>query len=134
MYYICLIHYVLVKGIYVKRHKNLSASASALSFMCLCFLIIFLFIFFIDKSVLWDLVRRRLPYGSITKGLLFVLLPFLLYFSSTKSIKDKIRKKRRVLFFKKKIVRIYSLLYVFVFVFLFFLSIIIAIKARTPYI
>lgn len=132
MYYLWIFHYSLVKGIYRKRHKNLSTSADGLAFMCLLFLSLFVFMLFIDKELLWDLIRKRLPFGPMAKGILLLLTPIIIFMLSGRLTKQKIKTIRKVIKVKSRIKRVYSMLYIGFFVILFVLALVIAGLSRTP--
>jgi hypothetical protein len=132
IYYLWILHYSIVKGIYRKRHKNLSTSADGLAFMCLLFLAVFIFILFVDKDLLWNVIRKRLPLGPLVKGILTLLVPILLLVLSGRLTKQKIRTVRKVIRIKDRIKRSYSILYVGFFTALFVLAIVIAALSITP--
>ena len=132
MYYLWILHYSIVKGIYRKRHKNLSTSADGLAFMCLLFLAVFIFMLFVDKDLLWNVIRKRLPLGPLVKGILALLAPILLLMLSGRLTKQKIKTIRKVIKIKNRIKRSYSILYVGFFTVLFVSAIIIAALSMTP--
>ena len=132
MYYLWILHYSIVKGIYRKRHKNLSTSADGLAFMCLLFLAVFIFMLFVDKDLLWNVIRKRLPLGPLVKGILVLLVPILLLVLSGRLTKQKIKTIRKVIKIKNLIKRSYSILYVGFFTALFVLAIVIAALSITP--
>jgi len=132
MYYLWILHYSIVKGIYRKRHKNLSTSADGLAFMCLLFLAVFIFMLFVDKDLLWNVIRKRLPLGPLVKGILALLVPILLLMLSGRLTKQKIKTIRKVIKIKNRIKRSYSILYVGFFTVLFVSAIIIAALSMTP--
>ncbi len=132
MYYLWILHYSIVKGIYRKRHKNLSTSADGLAFMCLLFLAVFIFMLFVDKDLLWNVIRKRLPLGPLVKGILALLVPILLLVLSGRLTKQKIKTIRKVIKIKNRIKRSYSILYVGFFTALFVLAIVIAALSITP--
>ena len=132
MYYLWILHYSIVKGIYRKRHKDLSKSADGLAFMCLLFLAVFIFMLFVDKDLLWNVIRKRLPLGPLVKGILALLVPILLLVLSGRLTKQKIKTIREVIKIKNRIKRSYSILYVGVFTALFVLAIVIAALSMTP--
>jgi hypothetical protein len=132
MYYLWILHYSIVKGIYRKRHKNLSTSADGLAFMCLLFLAVFIFMLFVDKDLLWNVIRKRLPLGPLVKGILALLVPILLLVLSGHLTKQKIKTIRKVIKIKNRIKRSYSILYVGFFTALFVLAIVIAALSITP--
>jgi len=132
MYYLWILHYSIVKGIYRKRHKNLSTSADGLAFMCLLFLAVFIFMLFVDKDLLWNVIRKRLPLGPLVKGILALLAPILLLMLSGRLTKQKIKTIRKVIKIKSRIKRSYSILYVSFFTALFVFAIIIAALSMTP--
>lgn len=132
MYYFWIFHYSLIKGIYKKRHKNLSTSADGLAFMCLLFLSVFIFMLIIDKELLWNIIRKRFPLGPMAKGLLALLAPILLFYLSGRLTQQKIKTIRRVIKIKSRIKYVYSVLYVGIFIALFVLALVIAALSRTP--
>ena len=132
IYYLWILHYSIVKGIYRKRHKNLSTSADGLAFMCLLFLAVFIFMLFVDKDLLWNVIRKRLPLGPLVKGILALLVPILLLMLSGRLTKQKIKTIRKVIKIKNRIKRSYSILYVGFFTALFVLAIVIAALSMTP--
>lgn len=132
MYYLWILHYSIVKGIYRKRHKNLSTSADGLAFMCLLFLAVFIFMLFVDKDLLWNVIRKRLPLGPLVKGIFALLVPILLLVLSGRLTKQKIKTIRKVIKIKNRIKRSYSILYVGFFTALFVLAIVIAALSITP--
>jgi len=132
MYYLWILHYSIVKGIYRKRHKNLSTSADGLAFMCLLFLAVFIFMLFVDKDLLWNVIRKRLPLGPLVKGILALLVPILLLMLSGRLTKQKIKTIRKIIKIKNRIKRPYSILYVGFFTVLFVSAIIIAALSMTP--
>jgi hypothetical protein len=131
MYYLWIFHYSLVKGIYRKKHKNLSTSADGLAFMCLLFLTLFIFILLVDKEMLWDLIRKRLPLGPLITGILMLLIPILLFLLSGRLTKQKIKTIRKVIKRKSGLKHAYSVLYVSFFVALFVMAMIITALSRT---
>ena len=132
IYYLWILHYSIVKGIYRKRHKNLSTSADGLAFMCLLFLAVFIFMLFVDKDLLWNVIRKGLPLGPLVKGILALLAPILLLVLSGRLTKQKIKTIRKVIKIKNRIKRSYSILYVGFFTALFVLAIVIAALSMTP--
>jgi general stress protein CsbA len=87
---------------------------------------------FVDKELLWNVIRRRLPLGPLVKGILALLLPILLLVLSGRLTKQKIRTVRKVIRIKDRIKRSYSILYVSFFTALFVLGIVIAALSMTP--
>jgi hypothetical protein len=132
MFYLWVLHYSLVKGIYKKRWKEMTTSADALAFACLFLLSFFVFMLFVDKELFWDIIRKRLPLGPMAKGILVLLTPILIFMLSGRLTKQKIKTIRKVVKLKNGIKRIYSILYVVFFVILFFGAFLIGILSRTP--
>lgn len=132
MYYLWVLHYSLIKGVYKKRHKNISTSADGLAFMCLLILSLFLSILFIDKALVWELIRKKLPLGPMVRTGLIVFAPIMFFLLSRRLNKHRIRTIRNVLSKTKGLKRIYSTLYITVYVSLFVLTLVIIAKARTP--
>jgi len=132
MYHLWILHYSLIKGIYRRRHKNLSTSADGLAFMCLLFLSLFVFVLVINKELLWEIIRKRFPLGPMFMGILILLTPILIFMVSGRLTPNKVRIIRKVIERKNKIKRAYSMLYVGFFVVLFVLTMIIAALSRTP--
>jgi NADH:ubiquinone oxidoreductase subunit 6 (subunit J) len=132
IYYLWILHYSIVKGIYRKRWKGMTTSADALAFACLLLLSFFVFVLFVDKELLWDVIRRRMPLGPMVKGILALLAPIMIFLFSGKLTKQKIKTIRKVVKEKNRIKRIYSILYVSFFVMLFVLAFLIGILSRTP--
>lgn len=132
MYYLWILHYSLVKGIYSKRHKNLSTSADGLAFMCLLFFVLFVFVLFVDKELLWAVIQKRFPLGPMVKGMLILLTPILIFMLSGRLTKQKIKTIRKVIKVKSRIKPVYSVFYVSFFITLFVLALIIAALSRTP--
>lgn len=132
MYYLWILHYSLVKGIYKKRWKEMTTSADALAFACLFLLLFFIFMLFVDKELLWDVIRKRMPLWPMVKGILLLLAPILIFMLSGRLTKQKIKTIRKVIQVKSRIKRVYSGLYVGFFVILFVLSFLIGILSRTP--
>ena len=131
IYFLWIFHYSLVKGIYRKRHKNLSTSADGLAFMCLLILLLFISIVLVDKELLWNLIRKRLPMGPIVKGILLLLTPIMIFILSGRLTKQKIKTIRKVVRIKSKIGHTYSVLYVYIYILLFIWGIVIAALSRT---
>jgi hypothetical protein len=76
IYFFLSLHYALVKGIYTKRWKNgFISSVAAFSFFCIFILFLFTVFVFIDKQLLWDIIRKRVPLGPLTKGVLLLIVP-----------------------------------------------------------
>jgi hypothetical protein len=127
-----MLHYSLVKGIYKKRWKiGFNQSVNTLAFGCFFLLFCFLLIFFIDKQLLWDIIRKRVPLGPMTKGVLLLFVPFLFLMHSRKLNAEKIKIIRKIVIIKNRINRKYSILYVSFFILLFFLNFVIILKSRT---
>lgn len=130
--YLYMIHYSLVKGVYVKRwRKGFIQSVDTLSFACFFLLLCFLLIFFIDKQLLWNIIRKRMPLGPMAKGILLLIVPILFILYSRKINAEKIKIIRKVVLLKKRIGRVYSILYISFFAALFILSFVIIFKSRT---
>ena len=110
----------------------MTTSADALAFACIIILSIFLLILFIDKELLWNVIRKRMPLGPMIKGILFLLSPILIVLLSGRLTKQKIKTIRKVILLKSRFRRVYSVLYIGFFIILFFASIIISIITRTP--
>ena len=132
MYYLWILHYAIVKGIY-KRWKGMTEAASGLSFCCLIVFSLFVLILFIDSDLLWQIIRRRLPLGPMVKGIFILLIPIFYWLYSLKVTKQKIKRIRRVILIKRKFNRTFSLLYVSFFAVLFMLTFIISALKRTPF-
>lgn len=132
MFYLWILHYSLVKGIYKKRWKGMTTSADALAFACLFLLSFFIFVLFVDKELLWDMIRRRIPLGPMVKGILALLAPIFIFLLSGRLTKQKIKTIRKFVKEENGIKRIYSILYIGFFVLLFVLSFLIVIFSRTP--
>jgi hypothetical protein len=127
-----MIHYSLVKGVYLKRwRKGFIQSVDTLSFACFFVLLSFYFILLIDKQFLWEIIRKRMPLGPMVKGILLLIVPILFILHSRKINAEKIKIIRKVIQLKKGIGRIYSILYISIFVILFLLSFFIIFKSRT---
>lgn len=132
MYYLWVLHYSLVKGVYKKRWKGMSNSIDVLAFFCLFVLSFFLFILFVDKALVWEVIRKRLPLGPMVRAGLIVFAPIMFFLLSRRLNKHRIRTIRDVLSKIKGLKRIYSALYITVYVSLFVLTLILIAMARTP--
>ncbi len=132
MYYLWILHYSLVKGIYKKRYKNLSTSVDGLAFCSLIILSLFIFILFVDKDILWNVIRKRLPLGPLVKGGLVLLVPILFFLLSRRLTPRRIRTIRRVIELKKKLKRSFSIAYVSVYIGMFILTVVLIAISRTP--
>ncbi len=132
MYYLWTLHYSLVKGIYRKRWKDMTTSADALAFACLFLMSFFIFMIFIDKELLWGVIRKQMPLGPMVKGIFALLAPIMIFLLSSRLTKQKIKTIRKVVNVKQRIKRVYSVLYVCFFLILFVLSFLIGIFSRTP--
>lgn len=132
MYYLWVLHYSLVKGVYRKRWKGMANSIDGLAFFCLFVLSFFLFILFVDKALVWEVIRKRLPLGPMFRAGLIVFAPIMFFLLSRRLTKHRIRTIRNVLSKTKSLKRIYSGLYITVYVSLFVLSLLIIAMARTP--
>jgi hypothetical protein len=132
MYYLWVLHYSLIKGIYRKRWKGFTNSVDGLAFCCLLILSLAILILIVDKELLWNFIRKRLPLGPMFKGILILFIPGLFFLLSGKLTHQKIKIIRKVIEKKGKIRRIHSILYVSFFVGMLVFSIIIAALSRTP--
>ena len=132
MYYLWIFHYSLIKGLYTKRWKGMTNSVDGLAFCCLLFLTLFFLILFIDKELLWEIIRKRFPLGPMVKGVLLLLTPMMVFLLSGRLTKQKIKTIRRVIKIKRKLNRVYSIIYVSIFASLFILTFVIAALSRTP--
>jgi p-aminobenzoyl-glutamate transporter AbgT len=126
MYSMWIFHYALIKGIYKKRHKNLKIAVDNLATICLIILVLFILILFIDKEIIRNIYRHRIPMGPIIKGILFLLLPVFILFISNKLTKKKVKTIRRTIQVMSQVPKAYSVLYVFLFIGLFIVTIFIA--------
>lgn len=133
MYYLWILHYSLIKGVYTKRWKGMTNSVDGLAFCCLLLLSLFVFVLCVDKELLWDLIRKRLPLGPIVKGILVLLAPVLLFLLSGRLTKQKIRITRKVIQVKSKVGRVFSVIYLSVFICMFVLTLLIVALSRTPF-
>lgn len=132
MYYLWVLHYSLVKGVYRKRWKGMANSIDGLAFFCLFIFSFFLFILFVDKALVWEVIRKRLPLGPMFRAGLIVFAPIMFFLLSRRLTQHRIRTMRNVLNLTKGLKRIYSVLYICVYVSLFILTLIIIVLARTP--
>ena len=132
MYYLWILHYSLVKGIYKRRWKDMTTSADALAFACIFLLSLFVFILFVDKELLWDVLRKRMPLGPMVKGILALFAPILIFLLSGRYTKQKIKTIRKVVKVKNRVKRIYSVLYVSFFAILFVFTFLMGVLSRTP--
>jgi hypothetical protein len=131
MYYLWVLHYSLIKGLYKKRWKEMSASIDGLAFCCLFILSLFLCILFIDKAFLWELIRKRLPLGPFFKGVLVVFVPIVFFLLSRPLKQSRIRTIRKVIKLKSKINLRFSQLYIFVYISMFIFSLVLIAFSRT---
>jgi hypothetical protein len=110
----------------------MTTSADALAFACIFILSLFVFILLVDKELLWDVIRKRMPLGPMVKGFLALLAPILILLLSGRFTKQKIKTIRKVVKVKNRVKRIYSVLYVSFFVILFVFTFLIGVLSRTP--
>jgi len=132
MYYLWIFHYSLVKGMYKKRWKGMTTSVDGLAFCCLFILSLFIFILFVDKELLWDVIRKRLPLGPLVRGGLIILAPVLFFLLSRRLTQHRIKTIRKVIGIKKKIKRGFSVLYVSAYIGIFILTLVVIALSRTP--
>lgn len=133
MFFLSVLHYSLVKGVYKKRWKGINNSISGLSFFCILILFLFLFFLFIDKELLWDIIRKRLPFGPLAKGITIILLPIIILLSSVKINKNRIKTIRKVILIKRRFNFFHSFIYILFYIFLFLSIFFIGIISRLNY-
>ena len=133
MFFLSVLHYSLVKGVYKKRWKGINNSISGLSFFCILILFLFLFFLFIDKELLWDIIRKRLPFGPLAKGIAIILLPIIILLSSVKINKNRIKTIRKVILIKRRFNFFHSFLYILFYITLFLSIFLIGIISRPNY-
>jgi hypothetical protein len=127
MAYLWLFHYAIIQKLAKKRFRNFPEQMSLSAFTLLCIISVSIFAIFVDKSWLASLYHKspRLPIGPIFKSLLMIFgFPFYIYFSSRISMKDKLNKIRKIIMLKKKIMPIYSIIYVCCILCMFILGVI----------
>lgn len=115
MTYLWLFHYAIIQKLAKKRFKNFPDQMDLSAFAFLCLIFVSFFAIFVDKHWLASLYQKgpRLPVGPIFRSLLMIFVPPLyIYFSNKFSIKDKIKKIRRIVILKNKIKQTYSIIYV----------------------
>jgi hypothetical protein len=132
MYYLWILHYSLVKGMYKKRWKEMTTSVDGLAFCCLFILSLFIFILFVDKALLWDVIRKRLPLGPLVRGGLIVLAPVLFFLLSRRLTQHRIKTIRKVIKVKRKIKRGFSILYISAYISIFIFTLVLIALSRTP--
>ena len=133
MFFLSVLHYSLVKGVYKKRWKGINNSISELSFFCILILFLFLFFLFIDKELLWDIIRKRLPLGPMAKGIAIILLPIIILLSSVKINRNRIKTIRKVILIKRRFNFFHSVLYILFYITLFLSIFFIGIMSRPSY-
>lgn len=133
MFFLSVLHYSLVKGVYKKRWEGINNSISGLSFFCILILFLFFFFLFIDKELLWDIIRKRLPLGPMAKGIAIILLPVIILLSSVKINRNRIKTIRKVVLFKRKFKFFHSVLYILFYITLFLSIFFIIIISRPSY-
>jgi hypothetical protein len=133
MFFLSVLHYSLVKGVYKKRWKGINNSISGLSFFCILILFLFLFFLFIDKELLWDIIRKRLPLGPMAKGIAIILLPIIILLSSVKINRNRIKTIRKVILIKRNFKFFHSVLYILFYITLFLSIFFISIISRPSY-
>ncbi len=133
MFFLSVLHYSLVKGVYKKRWEGINNSISGLSFFCILILFLFLFFLFIDKELLWDIIRKRLPLGPMAKGIAIILLPIIILLSSVKINRNRIKTIRKVILIKRKFKFFHSVLYILFYITLFLSIFVIGIISRPAY-
>lgn len=132
MFFLWMMHYSLVKGVYRRRWKGMTSSADGLAFFCLFVLALFLVVLLIDKELIWALSRKRLSLAPMVMGLALLLTPLLVFLLPKRLSKKKIRYLRRIVELKKGFRRIHSVLYICFFLSILVLTFAIIIHSRTP--
>lgn len=132
MYYLWILHYSLVKGVFRTRWKGLTNSIDGLAFGCLFMLSLSIFLLFVNKELLWDVIRKRMPLGPMAKGILLILAPLMIFMLSGRLTKQKIKTARKVIRIKSKINRLFSVLYISFFIVFLIWAVIKVALSRTP--
>jgi hypothetical protein len=119
------VHYLLVKGIYIKRRELTNSSAYALAIFCAVSPILFIISVTVDKDVFWSVFGRNIPFGPILKWVSILLLSVCAFLSPKKLTSNRIRQIRLALTFSRKLNRYVSFIYIAIFVAIFIISMII---------
>jgi uncharacterized membrane protein len=119
MYYLIVLHYSLIKGLYRVRHKNLNEMYQGAGFLCFFILIFSLVFVSIDKDWIWE-PNRKLKLRALGLGIIILITMFFYILSSKIPKKNKIKAIRKVLRLKSKLSIVYSVTYVIIFVLILF--------------
>ena len=133
MFFLSVLHYSLVKGIYKKRWKGINNSISGLSLCCILILFLFLFFLFVDKELLWEIIRKRLPLGPLAKGIAIIMLPIIILLPSIKINRNRLKTIRKVVLIKRNFKYSHSVLYILFYITLFLSIFFIGIISRPSY-
>ncbi len=119
MYYLLVLHYSLIKGLYRVRHKNLNEMYQGAGFLCFFILILSLVLVSIDKEWIWG-PNRKTKLRALGLGITILITIFISLLSSKVSRKNKIKTIRKVLRLKSRLSFGYSVAYMIFFVLIFF--------------
>ena len=130
LFYLKMLHYSLVKRIFINRSKYLKIKANRLTFLCSFLLSLFVLVLLTSRQTLWNTIMSRVTLAPIA-GLIVAIIsiPFLL-FSNRHLTSKKFGILRRVVKQTRNVKHIFSVLYVCSFLMLFILMIAIGISAR----